>query len=82
MSKIMVSIVIPVYNEEKILESAVENLKKNLAGFAEDFDFELIFSSNEQEANIKQANNNKKSNEILCFTKTTSLLLYHILPEK
>ena len=42
MSKKLVSIVIPVYNEEKILESAVKNLKETLSEFSEDFDFELI----------------------------------------
>lgn len=46
MSKKLVSIVIPVYNEEKILKSAVENLKRTLSEFSEDFDFELILAEN------------------------------------
>lgn len=46
MSKKLVSIVIPVYNEEKILETAVSNLKKDLSAFSEDFDFELILAEN------------------------------------
>ena len=46
MSKKLVSIVIPVYNEEKILESAVKNLKETLSEFSEDFDFELILAEN------------------------------------
>ncbi|MBR4489890.1 glycosyltransferase, partial [bacterium] len=46
MPKRMVSIVIPVYNEEKILEPAVEKLKKDLAEFSEDFDFELVLAEN------------------------------------
>ena len=46
MSKISVSIVIPIYNEEKILESAVQNLKEALSEFADDFDFELILAEN------------------------------------
>ena len=46
MSKKSVSIVIPVYNEEKILESAVENLKETLSEFSDDFDFELILAEN------------------------------------
>ena len=46
MSKKRVSIVIPVYNEEQILESAVENLKKTISEFSDDFDFELILAEN------------------------------------
>ena len=46
MSKKSVSIVIPVYNEEKILESAVEDLKETLSEFTDDFDFELVLAEN------------------------------------
>ncbi len=46
MSKMLVSIVIPVYNEEKILESSVKNLKETLSEFSDDFDFELILAEN------------------------------------
>lgn len=46
MSKKPVSIVIPVYNEEKILETAVSGLKKDLEEFSDDFDFELILAEN------------------------------------
>lgn len=42
----LVSIVIPVYNEEKILESSVKNLKETLSEFSDDFDFELILAEN------------------------------------
>ena len=44
--KVLVSIVIPVYNEEGILESAVAKLKHDLLPFADDFDFELILAEN------------------------------------
>jgi len=46
MEKKLVSIVIPVYNEEKILETAVKRLKKDLVPFHEDFDFEIILAEN------------------------------------
>ncbi|MGI6395577.1 MAG: glycosyltransferase family 2 protein [bacterium] len=46
MEKRKVSIVIPVYNEEKILESAVKQLQKDLLSFEKDFDFEIILAEN------------------------------------
>lgn len=46
MEKKLVSIVIPVYNEEKILETAVKRLKVDLQPFYEDFDFEIILAEN------------------------------------
>lgn len=46
MEKKLVSIVIPVYNEEKILEVAVKRLKSDLKMFEDDFDFELILAEN------------------------------------
>jgi glycosyltransferase involved in cell wall biosynthesis len=46
MEKRKVSIVIPVYNEEKILETAVTRLKKDLDPFRDEFDFEIILAEN------------------------------------
>ncbi|HNZ53367.1 MAG TPA: glycosyltransferase family 2 protein [bacterium] len=46
MGKRKVSIVIPVYNEEKILETAVNRLKKDLDQFRDEFDFEIILAEN------------------------------------
>ncbi|HRZ79997.1 MAG TPA: glycosyltransferase family 2 protein [bacterium] len=46
MEKKLVSIVIPVYNEEGILEEAVKRLKLDLEPFRNDFDFELILAEN------------------------------------
>lgn len=46
MDKKLVSIVIPVYNEEGILEEAVKRLKHDLSPFMKDFDFELILAEN------------------------------------
>jgi glycosyltransferase involved in cell wall biosynthesis len=46
MGKRKVSIVIPVYNEEKILETAVNRLKKDLDQFRNEFDFEIILAEN------------------------------------
>lgn len=46
MEKRKVSIVIPVYNEEKILETAVARLKKDLDPFRADFEFEIILAEN------------------------------------
>jgi len=46
MEKRKVSIVIPVYNEEKILETAVKRLKKDLDQFRDEFDFEIILAEN------------------------------------
>lgn len=46
MDKKVVSIVIPVYNEEKILKDAVLKLKSDLAHFSDNFDFELILAEN------------------------------------
>ena len=46
MEKKLVSIVIPVYNEEKILQTAVKRLKEDLVHFHEVFDFELILAEN------------------------------------
>jgi len=37
-----ISVVIPVYNEEKILEKAVSELFKMLKKYEVDFDFELV----------------------------------------
>ena len=46
MSKRLVSIVIPVYNEEKILETAVLGLINDLEPYRKDFDFEIILAEN------------------------------------
>lgn len=46
MERKLVSIVIPVYNEEGILEEAVKRLKLDLEPFRNDFDFELILAEN------------------------------------
>jgi len=46
MSKVLVSIVIPVYNEEGILEEAVTGLFRELEQFRDKFDFELILAEN------------------------------------
>jgi glycosyltransferase involved in cell wall biosynthesis len=46
MKKRLVSIVIPVYNEEGILETAVKRLKKDLDRFTEEFDFEIVLAEN------------------------------------
>lgn len=46
MKKRLVSIVIPVYNEEGILETAVKRLKKDLDRFREEFDFEIVLAEN------------------------------------
>lgn len=46
MEKRNVSIVIPVYNEEKILETSVKQLKNDLLQFSRDFDFEIILAEN------------------------------------
>ena len=46
MGKRKVSIVIPLYNEEKILETAVNRLKKDLDQFRDEFDFEIILAEN------------------------------------
>jgi len=42
----LVSIVIPVYNEEKILETAISRLTRDLNPFMADFDFEIILAEN------------------------------------
>lgn len=42
----LVSIVIPVYNEANILETAVSRLVRDLEPFAADFDFEIILAEN------------------------------------
>lgn len=46
MKKKAVSIVIPVYNEEAILEKAVSSLKKDLEKFEGYYDFEIILAEN------------------------------------
>ncbi len=46
MVKKLVSIVIPVYNEENILERAVKDLYGDLEAYRDDFDFELILAEN------------------------------------
>jgi len=46
MSKRAVSIVIPVYNEEKILESAVLKLIEDLKSYEEHFEFEIVLAEN------------------------------------
>lgn len=46
MKKKLISIVIPVYNEEEILEKAIITLKKDLEPFSDDHDFEIILAEN------------------------------------
>jgi len=46
MDRKLVTIVIPVYNEEGILEEAVKRLKNDLVPFEQDFTFELILAEN------------------------------------
>ncbi len=46
MTKRLVSIVIPVYNEEKILEGAVTKLMRDIKPYMEDYDFEIILAEN------------------------------------
>ncbi len=46
MDKRLVTIVIPVYNEEQILEQAVTGLYAELEKYRADFDFELILAEN------------------------------------
>jgi len=46
MVKRKVSIVIPVYNEENILESAITTLKKDLEEFLDKYEFEIILAEN------------------------------------
>lgn len=46
MEKRLVSIVIPVYNEEQILETAVAGLYRDIEKYRQDFDFELILAEN------------------------------------
>lgn len=46
MEKTLVSIVIPVYNEESILEKAVNGLFSELREFNDKYDFELILAEN------------------------------------
>jgi hypothetical protein len=46
MSRRLVSIVIPVYNEEKILETAVNRLVGDIEPYKNDFDFEIILAEN------------------------------------
>ncbi len=46
MEKRLVSIVIPVYNEEQILKTAVERLVRDIQPYQNDFDFEIILAEN------------------------------------
>ncbi len=46
MKKTLVSVVIPVYNEEKILEKSVTELFEMLKKYEADFDFELVLAEN------------------------------------
>jgi len=46
MTPALVSIVIPVYNEEQILEQAVQELFQNLEQFKERFCFEIVLAEN------------------------------------
>ena len=75
MSKKSVSIVIPVYNEEKILESAVENLKETLSEFSDDFDFELILAENGSK------DNTLKKGEELSAKDPFVTIFHHPVPD-
>ncbi|MBO4699381.1 glycosyltransferase family 2 protein [bacterium] len=75
MSKIPVSIVIPVYNEEQILESAVEKLKQDLAEFSGDFEFELILAENGSKDNTL-----KKGEELAARDSFVSIF-HHPVPD-
>ncbi len=46
MGKQLVSVVIPVYNEEKILEEAITKFLSDISGFSDDFSFEIILAEN------------------------------------
>ncbi len=46
MERKLVSIVIPVYNEEEILEKAVTTLKRDLEQFSDNYEFEIILAEN------------------------------------
>ncbi len=72
MGKSLVSIVIPVYNEEPILETAVTELFKDLEVYKDDFDFELILAENGSKDNTLQ-----KGEELMKKFSNMSIFHYH-----
>jgi glycosyltransferase involved in cell wall biosynthesis len=70
MEKTLVSIVIPVYNEEKILEKAVSELFKMLKKYEVDFDFELVLAENGSKDNTI-----KKGEELA--KKYKNMIIFH-----